>query len=150
MADSEDVMLGKQFNWNSFFIRFAFALILVYASYNPSGYSLFQWAKESVFGETLAITPPFAMSAIVLIIGWTVYLRATLRSLGTFGLTLAFAFFAIIVWWLVDLGWLGIDSVSILTYIILFLLAAILATGMSWSHIRRRMSGQSDVDDLDE
>lgn len=143
-------MLGKQFSWSSFFIRFAFALILVYASYNPNGYSLFHWAKQSVFGETLAITPPFAMSAIVLIIGWTVYLRATLRSLGAFGLTLAFAFFAIIVWWLVDLGWLGIDSVSILTYIILFLLAAILATGMSWSHIRRRMSGQSDVDDLDE
>ena len=38
----------------------------------------------------------------------------------------AVAFFAIIVWWLVDIGLLGIDSVSIFTYIILFLLAAIL------------------------
>lgn len=90
------------------------------------------------------------MSAIVLMIGWTIYIRATLRSLGAFGLSLAFAFFAIIIWWLVDIGLLGIDSVSIFTYIVLFLLAAILATGMSWSHIRRRMSGQSDVDDLED
>jgi hypothetical protein len=30
------------------------------------------------------------------------------------------------------------------------MLAAIMATGMSWSHIRRRMSGQLDVDDVDE
>jgi hypothetical protein len=26
----------------------------------------------------------------------------------------------------------------------------VLATGMSWSHIRRRLSGQADVDDVDE
>ncbi|NQZ53481.1 MAG: hypothetical protein HRT93_04405 [Piscirickettsiaceae bacterium] len=133
-----------------FFFRFGFALVLVYASYNPSGYSLYHWAKETVFGDAFAITPPFAMSAIVLMIGWTIYIRATLRSLGAFGLSLAFAFFAIIIWWLVDIGLLGIDSVSIFTYIVLFLLAAILATGMSWSHIRRRMSGQSDVDDLED
>lgn len=90
------------------------------------------------------------MSAVVLIIGWAVFIRATLRSLGGFGLALAFAFFAILVWWLVDLGLIGVESVSIMTYIILFLLAGILATGMSWSHIRRKMSGQVDVDDIDE
>jgi len=90
------------------------------------------------------------MSAVVLLIGWTVFIRATLNSLGGFGLGLAVAFFAIIVWWLVDLGLLGINSVSIITYIILFLLSAVLATGMSWSHIRRKMSGQVDVDDIDD
>lgn len=56
----------------------------------------------------------------------------------------------IIVWWLVDLGLLGVDSISVMTYMILFLFSAILATGMSWSHIRRRMSGQADVDEVDE
>jgi len=143
-------MAANRFTWASFFIRFGFALVLVYATYNPSGYSFYHWAKEAVFGEALALTPPFAMSAVVLLIGWTVYIRATLRSLGGFGLSLAVAFFAIIVWWLVDIGLLGIDSVSIFTYIILFLLAAILATGMSWSHIRRKMSGQVDVDEIEE
>jgi uncharacterized protein DUF6524 len=143
-------MAANRFTWASFFIRFGFALVLVYASYNPSGYSFYHWAIDAIFGDALALTPSFAMSAVVLMIGWTVYIRATLRSLGGFGLSLAVAFFAIIVWWLVDIGLLGLETVSIFTYIILFLLAAILATGMSWSHIRRRMSGQVDTDDIDE
>jgi hypothetical protein len=90
------------------------------------------------------------MTAVVLLIGWTIYIRATLRSLGGFGLGLACAFFGIIIWWLIDLGLIGIDSVSVFTYLILFILAAILATGMSWSHIRRKLSGQTDVDDVEE
>ena len=143
-------MAEKHFTWQSFFIRLIFAVLLVYLTYNPSGYSFFHWAKEALFGEALLVTPPFAMSAVVLIIGWAVFIRATLRSLGGFGLVLALAFFAILVWWLIDIGWIGLDSLSILTYIILFLLAGILATGMSWSHIRRKMSGQVDVDDIDE
>jgi uncharacterized membrane protein YGL010W len=143
-------MAENRFTWASFFIRFGFALVLVYATYNPSSYNFYHWAKEAIFGEALALTPSFAMSAVVLLIGWTVYIRATLRSLGGFGLSLAFAFFAIIVWWLVDIGLLGLETVSVFTYIILFLLAAILATGMSWSYIRRKMSGQLDVDDIDE
>ena len=31
-----------------------------------------------------------------------------------------------------------------------WMLAVILATGMSWSHIRRRLTGQFDVDDMDD
>jgi len=143
-------MAANNFTWSSFFIRFAFALVLVYATYNPSGYSFYHWAQDALFGEAIALTPPFAMTAVILLIGWTVYIRATLRSLGGFGLGLACAFFGIIIWWLVDIGLIGIDSVSIFTYVILFVLAAILATGMSWSHIRRKLSGQADVDEIDE
>ena len=29
-------------------------------------------------------------------------------------------------------------------------LSLVLATGMSWSHIRRKMTGQIDVDDVEE
>ena len=141
-------MASNRFTVQSFLLRLVFALVLVYASYNPSGYSFFHWAKDALFGESLAISPPFAMSAVILLIGWIIYLRATLLALGGLGLSLAFAFFAIIVWWFIDLGLLSIDSISVMTYIALFILAAILATGMSWSHLRRRMSGQTDVDDV--
>jgi hypothetical protein len=141
-------MASNHFTIQSFLLRLVFALVLVYASYNPSGYSFFHWAKDALFGESLAISPPFAMSAVILLIGWSVYLRATLLALGGLGLSLAFAFFAIIVWWFIDLGLLSFDSISVMTYIALFILAAILTTGMSWSHLRRRMSGQKDVDDV--
>lgn len=143
-------MATRQFSWSSFFIRFAFALALVYTTYNPSGKSYFHWVKDALFTSPLTITPPFALAGVVLLIGWTVYLRATFRSLGGLGLGLALAFFAIIIWWLVDAGLLGIHSVSVFAYIVLFLLSAVLAVGMSWSHIRRRMSGQADMDDVDE
>lgn len=143
-------MAKQDFSWLNFFIRLLFALILVYATYNPSGYSVYHWASEALAADPVAISPPLALSAVVLLIGWTVYLRATFRSLGLFGLALALAFFGIIVWWLIDLGWLDVNNVSIFTYIALFIMAAILATGMSWSHIRRRISGQADMDDIDE
>jgi hypothetical protein len=143
-------MAGSRFTWNSFFLRFVFALILVYATYNPTGMSYFHWLKDAIAGEGTLFSPPFAMATVVLLIGWTIYLRATFRSLGGLGLGLALAFFAIIIWWLVDIGLIGIDSISVFSYIILFLVSAVLAVGMSWSHIRRRISGQVDMDDVDE
>ena len=143
-------MADKNFSGQNFIIRLVFALALVFLTYNPSGYSFYHCAKEALVNDTIGITPPLAMSAIVLLIGWTIYIRATLRSLGAFGLALAFTFFGIIIWWLIDIGWLGLDNVSVFSYIALFLLSAVLATCMSWSHIRRRISGQADVDEVDE
>ena len=143
-------MADKNFSGQNFIIRLVFALALVFLTYNPSGYSFYHWAKEALVSDSLSITPPLAMSAIVLLIGWTIYIRATLRSLGAFGLALAFAFFGIIIWWLIDIGWLALDNVSVFSYLALFILSTVLATGMSWSHIRRRISGQADVDEVDE
>ncbi len=141
--------MARQFDSQGFMWRFIFALALVFITYNPSGLSYYHWLKSGL-GEGELLTPPFAMVSVVLLIGWTIYLRATFRSLGGFGLLLAIAFFSIVIWWLVVLGPLGINSVSVFSYIVLFLLAAVLAVGMSWSHIRRRLSGQADMDDVDE
>lgn len=142
--------MAQQFNSQGFLLRFLFALVLVYVTYNPTGLSYYHWAKDAFLGDGTIMSPPFAMVSVVLLIGWTIYLRATFRSLGGFGLLLALAFFGIIIWWLVDLGLLGINHFSVLSYIVLFLIAAVLAVGMSWSHVRRRLSGQADMDDVDE
>jgi len=50
----------------------------------------------------------------------------------------------------VDVGLLSLDSTGALTWVVLLLLSLILATGMSWSHIRRRLTGQFDVDDIED
>lgn len=99
----------------------------------------------ALFGDALVITPPFVMTTVILLTAWIVYSRTTFRSLGAFGLTLVVSFCSIIVWRLI-----GIDSISIMTYILLLPLVAILATSMSWSHIRHRISGPADVDEIDE
>ena len=127
-------------------IRFVFALVLVFATYNPSTYSYFHWAEAS-FPQ---FTPALAICGLTLIIAWGIYLRATFRSLGVIGLILATAFFASFVWLFYDLGWLKTDNVGAMTWVVLVIVSLLLAIGMSWSHIRRRLTGQVDIDDVDE
>ncbi len=134
------------FSFSGFGLRFLFAAVLVFASYNPEGYSYFDWVYQ-VF-PSISIEQAFV--GVVLLIGWIIFLRATLRSLGFIGLGLALAFFGLLVAMLIKWQWITLDASKPLAYVILILVAAILAVGMSWSHIRRRMSGQVDMDDLDE
>jgi hypothetical protein len=125
-------------------IRFLFALLLVLCTFNPSGYSYFHWLVDTIS----APTPWLALAGITLIIGWVVYIRASIRSLGPVGLILAAILVAVILWLLVDMGAISINSPSLLTWIIEVFVAGVLCLGMSWSHIRRQMSGQADVDDV--
>ena len=50
----------------------------------------------------------------------------------------------------VDLGWLRLEADGAMTWVVLAVLSLILAVGMSWSHIRRRLTGQVDVDELED
>lgn len=139
-------MAVKSFSLVNFLIRFFMALVLVFGTYNPSGYSWYHWVLQA----DNWMDPMLVLAGVVLLIGWVIYLRSTLRSLGEIGTFLALAFFAALTWVLIDYGLLSLDSPTVLTWVLLTMLAAIMATGMSWSHIRRRMSGQLDVDDIDE
>lgn len=132
--------------WAGIGLRFLAALVLVFATYNPSGYSFYHWGIQQI--NDFSVIKLFV--AIVLLIGWTVYIRATLRSLGAFGLFLAFAFFGTLIWLIVDTGIISVENIDVVLYLVLIIASAILTTGMSWSHIRRRISGQVDMDDIDD
>lgn len=136
----------KEFNWMGFLLRLLGALAIVFATYNPSGYSYLHW----VFTELSAFNVYKALAGITLVIGWVVYLGATGRSLGAWGVLLATAFFGTLIWLVVDIGIVPADSAQAITWLILFVVAIVLATGMSWSHVRRRLSGQADVDDVED
>ena len=138
-------MAVKGINWLGFLLRLLVASALVFATYNPSGKSYYHWLSENIS----APTPMIALTGILLLIGWTIFLRATLRSLGPFGLLLAAAFLGVLLWMMIDWGWFNADSLTAVTYIILVVLSGILAIGVSWSHIRRRITGQIDVDDVE-
>lgn len=134
------------FTFSSFGLRFLFSALLVFATYNPEGYSYFDWVK-AVFPS---ITIEQAFVGVLLLIGWVIYIRATLRSLGIIGLILAFAFFGLMIAMFFKWGWISLDASRLVTYVVQILFAVVLAVGMSWSHIRRRLSGQVDMDDVDE
>lgn len=135
--------MATQFTFGSFLMRFAFALALVFLTYNPSGYSWVGWLmSESPLVYKVA-------SGLVLAIGWVIYLRATWNSLGRLGTILAGAFFAVIIWLLVQWGLVSLDSGVAIQWVGLLVLSGVLAVGMSWSHVRRRMSGQYDTDEIE-
>jgi hypothetical protein len=137
---------AKEFTGLSFFVRLTFAILLVGASYNPEGASYYHWIVQ----EFPDFGPEKAVVGVLLVIGWVIFLRATFRSLGRVGLILALAFFGSLVWLFTSWGWISPDSPRAVTYTSLGILSATLAIGMSWSYIRRRMSGQVDVDEVDE
>jgi len=126
--------------------RFVIALFLVLVTWNPTGLSYLEWALNN-----WSIYPPLVVFfGLVLIVCWVIFLRATIRSLGPVGLTLAAALSGSIVWLVVYYGLVELSNRTAMAWILLLLLAVILAAGMSWSHLRRRWAGQADVDDLDD
>src|SRR4029453_12414110 len=73
-----------------FLARFAFAVLVVGATYNPTPYSYYAWVKSTGY-EWL---PPTVFAGVVLLIGWFICLRLALRSMGGLGLLLAKALLA--------------------------------------------------------
>ena len=129
-------MASKSFGWGGFIVRWVVALILVLGIFNPSEYSYYRWVTAGGTGNL----PLKVLVGVALLIVLIVYARATLRSIGPVGLVLAAAFFGALVWVLIDFELLEPGSSVVMTYILLVVIATILAVGISWSHIRRRVS----------
>lgn len=136
----------NELSFSGFLMRALFALVLVLVTFNPSGYSY----VHMVANDFPSITPVEAVCGIVLLIAWIVFLGATLKSIGFLGMVLAFALSAALIWMIVSWGWVTLDNTSALTWIGLVVLALVLAIGMAWSHLYRRWTGQSTVDEVNE
>ena len=131
MAQGPRLMLGA---------RFVLALVVVLATFNPTHVSFFHWVRESLANDSAG--PLHAFLGVVLAIGWSILLVATLRSLGFLGLLLACAFFGTLVWWLSDAGVLPIESRDAATWVALVCLAGVLSLGVAWGHVWRRVTGR--------
>ena len=67
-----------------FLIRWIFAFVLIAATFNPTDWNFTRWALEN-FDSNIPLTVLFGL---LLFIGYVIYLRATLRSIGGFGMFL--------------------------------------------------------------
>jgi len=128
------------------FLRWLFAFVLLAATYNPTQWSYARWSLAHY--ETHLSLVVFL--GLVLAIGYIIYLRATLRSIGPFGMALILALVGTLIWVLYDFGLLQLDSPQLNTWLGIFSLSVVLGIGLSWSIVRRKLSGQADVDDIDE
>lgn len=126
--------------------RYLIAFGLVCLSWNPSPVNYYRWAVN----QWSDLMPVVVFVGLMLLIGWIVFLRATMRSLGLFGIGLAVALAGVILWMVAYYGLIDPANSSVMGWVLLTLLAAILTAGMSWSHLRRGWSGQADVDDVED
>ncbi len=152
----------EQFGARHALTRLAFAFVLVFATYNPFGYSYFDWLIASerqqwslqlpllgeVFVPYVTISAEKILAGLLLLAGWIISIRATSRSIGL-GALLIVGIVLTIAWMAINRGWIEVNF-TVIAVIINIVTATVLGIGLSWSHFRRRISGQTDVDDIDE
>src|ERR1051326_3077626 len=124
--------------------RWLAAMLLVLATYNPSGYSYFHWVSELSVGDWVLKL----LVGVVLAILYATFGLATQRSLGRLGIAAWLLFFAVVTWTMIDLGILRVAGSGTVATIMLVNLANLLAVGVSWSYVRARLSGQSDTNNV--
>ncbi len=126
--------------------RLVIAFALLAATFNPTRWNYVTWVGEN-FTDQMSLS---VLLGLLLFVGYVIYLRATLRSIGAFGMIMILAIVAATVWTLYDYGLLSLDDSSHLVWLAIAALSLVLGIGLSWSHVRRRLSGQADMDDVDE
>jgi hypothetical protein len=134
-----------EFSFSGFLWRLVFSVALVLLTFNPTGHSYYHWLLDGF----PSITPVEAIAGVLLLGAWIFFVKSTLAAMGALGVGLLLALFASIVWWVTSRGWLNLGDRYAMAWVVLGVLGVVLGVGMSWSHIRRRISGQASVDRVD-
>jgi len=126
-------------------------LVLVYATFNPTGRSYFHWVVAPLLGLGQPSGGSSALkflAGVVLAIGWIVVVQATRRSIGITGAVLALALCGGLIWLLVEQHVVSPSGSAAIAHIALIAIGLVLGAGMSWSFLSRRLTGQVDTDQL--
>lgn len=135
---------ASQFSYPHLIVRWVAAAFIVFATYNPSGHSYYHWLTDTDDGRW-SLKVLVGLSLIVL---HFTFVFATIRSIGRTGTVTVVALFGTAIWTLLDHGYLRDIGPWTWVTIVLALAASLLAIGVSWSHIRARLSGQIDSNDV--
>jgi uncharacterized protein DUF6524 len=142
---------APMFGFKSFGARFLFAFALVCLTWNPTRFNYVAWMLAQFDLETRSsLWPLVAFCGIIMLAGWIFFLRTTAQTLGTGGIVLCIGLSVVVFWALFKYNIVSSGSTTLIAWIVLVLFSAILATGMSWAHLRKRWSGQATVDEVDE
>lgn len=126
-----------------FLVRWLVAFVLLTITFNPTELNFVRWAATSWDDQTSLVV----LFGLVLLVVYVVFLTAVLRGIGALGVVLVLAVIAALVWVLLDIGWLSIEYPGVMTWVAILALSIVLAVGMYWGILWRRISGQIEVDD---
>ena len=126
-----------------FLIRWVAAFVLLTVTFNPTELNFVKWATAN-WPDQIALK---VLVGLVLLVAYVLFLTAVLRGIGRTGVVLILAVLAALIWVLVDMGWIDVQNPTSNTWIALIALSIVLAVGMYWGILWRRLSGQLEVDD---
>ncbi len=127
------------------FLRWLGAFVMLAATFNPTEWNYIRWVEANWSSQM----PLAVLLGLLLAVAYMVYVVATLRSIGAFGIVLIAAIFGAALWVLADWGVLTLTNQSLNLWLGILLLSLILGLGLSWSILRQRLSGQASVDEID-
>lgn len=128
------------------FWRWFGAFVLLAATFNPTRWNFVRWAMDNHEAQL----PLTVFLGLLLAIGWIICINATLNSIGAFGMLLVAAVFGALVWVLFDWGVLDLANTDTNLWLGILALSLILGAGLSWSILQKRLTGQVDVDEVDD
>lgn len=128
------------------FSRWLAAFVLLAATFNPTQFNYISWLQDH--GDSnLSVA---VLVGLLIAVGYIIFLRATLRSIGPLGMLLVLALVGALMWVLYDFGILRLENQSMNVWLGIFALSVVLGVGLGWSHVRRALTGQTDVDDVED
>ncbi len=126
---------------SGFAIRWLWCALLVFATFNPTGYSYYHWVMEPNAGAASLKV----LVGVILLTGDIALLRMMMVSVGYQGTGAIFSVIAVVLFSAVELGIIERTGVLWNAYWLLFILVTVLAVGLNWSHVQLRITGERDV-----
>lgn len=134
----------RRFSFSSLIARLLVSLLLVFSTYNPSGYSIYHWVTAGGDGAM-----PLKIAALLaLAIVYYAILRVAFGAFRWSGL-LAASLVSVLLSLVVvpvflpdNLGSRSATIVLAAQYVVPTSVALVMTFGMSWSHVIQRLTGQ--------
>ncbi|MFK7893316.1 MAG: DUF6524 family protein [Granulosicoccus sp.] len=123
--------------------RVLIAAAIVFASYNPTGNSIFHWVKNNDNPTDAWVI----LGAIIAVLANVALLIAAWKALGRLGTVIMAVLFAALVYLSLQEGWVTTDSYTSLQWLGLILYSVFLGIGLSGAIIWRRATGQVVTDE---
>lgn len=126
--------------------RMLIAAVVVFATYNPTGKSVFHWVMNNENPTDAWVI----LGAIIAILANVALLIAAWKALGKLGTFIVIIFFAALVYLSLQEGWVSPESRESIEWLALILYSAFLGIGLSGAIIWRRATGQVVTDEADD
>lgn len=124
-------------------VRLLIAMLVIFGSFNPSGYSYYHWLQQDVGDWAVKLFVGLTLTVVLYL-----QINAMWRSMRLVGTSMLTTVILAGVWLASDLGLVDLHDRTQLILATQVALTLLLGTGFCWSHIRYRLSGQMDSENI--